>query len=110
VIQDKATVRGTIATGDFHDNSMIPRIMTQSRGPIEGCIICPGAIMPYGTISGILYADKIVYRQERSVYENWFKEVSISFKDISLMTVPFLIKKDGDPSYLKIVWKCGSKL
>ncbi len=110
VIQDNAAVTGTIATGDFHDNSSTPRIVLQSRGGVQGCIICPGAVMPYGQVSGSLYAGAIIYRQERTVYQNWFRDVSVAHKDVSMMTIPFLTKTDGDLSYLTLNWKSGSPL
>jgi hypothetical protein len=64
--------------------------------------MCPGAITLYGGINASIYAGKIVYRQERNVYENWLREVSISYRDVSRMTIPRLFPGDGQARYISV--------
>ncbi len=110
VVQDKAVVKGVIAAADFHDNAEIPRIITCGRSPVEGLIICPGAVTLYGCVSGSVYAGKIVYRLERSVYDNWLRDASIEYRDMSLATMPFLFPTRCRPRYLKISKASGNAL
>ncbi len=111
IIKDNAEVYGTIATGIFYDNGSIPRISTGFRSHIEGIIICPEALMPYGMFRGCIYAGKIIYNTDnRNVYVNRLKEVSIVHRDVSLMTIPLVLLKDGISRYLRITRLSGDAL
>jgi hypothetical protein len=110
IVRDNAIVKGAVATADFHDNATIPRIMVLGRAKVDGFVMCPGAITPYGAINASVYSGKIVYRQERNVYENWLREVSISFRDISRMTIPRLFPLDGQARYLNVSCIRGRQL
>jgi hypothetical protein len=110
IVQDNAIVKGTIAASDFHDNATIPRIMILGRAKVDGFVMCPGAVTLYGSINASVYTGKIVYRQERNVYENWLREVSISYRDVSRMTIPLLFPGDGQARYLSVSGVRGRQL
>jgi cytoskeletal protein CcmA (bactofilin family) len=109
-VQDDADVHGVVATGNFNDNSFSPRIVSGLRSRIEGLVVSPGAMTPYGTIKGSVLTDRFAYKSERIVYENWLREVSISAEDLSLMTIPLLFPKEAVFRYVRITPIVGGLL
>lgn len=103
IISDNAVVKGIVATGRFGGDSYNARVMLLGRSRIEGFLMCPDAITLYGSVSGSVFSDRIIYRLEKSIYENWLKDVSITYSDISTMTVPLLFPQESVPRYLQIV-------
>lgn len=108
-INDDAIVQGTIVTGAFRDNLPVPRIITGIHSKIEGILICPDALMPYGKFRGSIYTGRIIYKTEHNVYVNRLKEVFITQNDMSRMTIPIILK-NGIPRYLSIKKLSGESL
>lgn len=102
MVRDKAILTGTVATGRFGADAYNARVMVLGRARIEGVIMCPSAITPYGTVSGSIYTDRMVYRQESTVYENWLRDATIAGRDISAMILPLLFPTKCDPKYVRI--------
>jgi hypothetical protein len=102
LIQDNACVKGIITTGNFNDNAMIPRIQILDRSNVSGLLFCMGGVTPFGRINGSIYLEKIIYRQERTVYENWLRQVTVSYLDISQMTTPMLFPKEYGYRFMQI--------
>ncbi|MBN2037951.1 MAG: hypothetical protein JW768_14515 [Chitinispirillaceae bacterium] len=103
VLMGNAVVKGIVATSRFIRSPYNARFMLLGRSRIEGFLMCPSAVSLYGSISGSAFVDRIIYRQERSIYENWLKELSVTYNDISNMTVPLLFPKESVPQYLQII-------
>jgi hypothetical protein len=102
LIQDNACVKGIISTGNFNDNAMIPRIQILDRSNVSGLVFCMGGVTPFGRINGSIYLEKIIYRQERTVYENWLRQVTVSYLDISQITTPILFPKEYGYRFMQI--------
>jgi hypothetical protein len=110
ILKDEAEVHGTVATALFKDLGSLPRIICGMSCRMEGFVVCPGAMTLYGEVKGSVYTGKIVYNSERTVYENWVREAAVSWRNLSLMTLPLLFLKSGILRYERISVVSGSLL
>jgi hypothetical protein len=109
IIKENAIVQGIVATGNFGDNLPVPRIITEFHSITEGLVFCPDALMPYGTFRGSIYTGRILYKTDNNVYVNRLKQVSIIQNDLSMITIPILLK-EGIPRYANIQNLSGETL
>ena len=102
IAKDNAVICGTVATARFGLASE-PKMLLLGRAKLEGFLACPGAGTIYGSARGSLFMGQNSYKYQHSIFENWFKEATITSVDLSAMAVPLLFPIEGHPKYLQIV-------